>query len=100
MSTQITPSLLYSNKVPIYKIIHEPGTFVLTWPKAYHGGFSSGFNVGEAVNFASADWLLHGSDADENYRSMARKSVFSHTRLLFVLANHMSDIMDIKYRVM
>lgn len=73
---------------------------MLTWPQAYHGGFSSGFNVGEAVNFATADWIPMGSIADESYRSLARRSVFSHTRLLFVLANHMSDIPAVKYQTM
>ena len=61
MSTQISPSLLYANGVPVYKIHHEAGTFVVTFPQAYHGGFSSGFNLGEAVNFATVDWLLFGS---------------------------------------
>lgn len=100
MNTQISPGLLQSNNIPIYKIIHEAGTFVLTWPKAYHGGFSSGFNIGEAVNFAIGDWLLKGSEADENYRALCRKSVFSHTRLLFVLAHHMNDITSKIHRSM
>jgi hypothetical protein len=84
----------------VYKIVHEPGTFVLTWPQAYHGGFSSGFNVGEAVNFATADWIPHGSGADESYRILARRSVFSHTRLLFVLANHMSDVTSERHKTL
>ena len=132
MNTQISPGLLHSHGVPVYKIVQEPGSFVLTWPQAYHGGFSSGFNVGEAVNFATgtfhqsfhsivfyciiiyslsiclifylihipADWIPMGSAADESYRNVARRSVFSHTRLLFVLANHMSDVPVVKYRTM
>ena len=88
MTTQISPSLLASNNIPICQARHEPRTFLITFPKAYHCGFSYGFNVGEAVNFATSDWLIYGSDADERYRKLARQSVFSHQRLLFTLLNH------------
>jgi hypothetical protein len=44
------------------------------------------------VNFATCDWLPFGADADERYRVMGRSSVFSHDRLLFVLANHLEDV--------
>ena len=44
-------------KVPCYKLNQEPGEYILTFPEAYHGGFSHGFNCCEAVNFATADWL-------------------------------------------
>jgi hypothetical protein len=50
------------------------------------------FNVGEAVNFASHDWLLRGSEAEQRYRHFARESVFSHQRLLFTLLNHSQDL--------
>lgn len=46
------------------RLQQHPGQFVVTFPKAYHGGFSYGFNCGEAVNFAVRDtrgcwFLLH-----------------------------------------
>jgi hypothetical protein len=40
-----------------------PGEFVLTLPGAYHSGFSTGLNIGEAVNFASRSWLKYGMKA-------------------------------------
>mmetsp|Transcript_29081 Transcript_29081/g.65358 ORF Transcript_29081/g.65358 Transcript_29081/m.65358 type:complete len:275 (-) Transcript_29081:529-1353(-) len=92
MTTQISPSLLVRSNVPVYQITHEPGSFIITFPKSFHAGFSYGFNVGEAVNFASHDWLLRGSEAEQRYRHFARESVFSHQRLLFTLLNHSQDM--------
>jgi glycopeptide antibiotics resistance protein len=57
MTTQISPSLLVSQGIPIYQMKHEPRTFLVTFPKAYHAGFNYGFNVAEAANFATCDWL-------------------------------------------
>jgi hypothetical protein len=53
--------------------------------------FSMGPNIGEAVNFATHDWIAHGSDANERYRSFARPAVFSHDRLTFTMAHHLSE---------
>jgi hypothetical protein len=53
--------------------------------------FSMGPNIGEAVNFATHDWIEHGSDANERYRSFARPAVFSHDRLTFTMAYHLSE---------
>lgn len=47
--------------------------------------------VGEAVNFATHDWISHGSDANERYRSFARPAVFSHDRLSFTMAHHLEE---------
>eukprot|EP00605_Chrysophyceae_sp_TOSAG23-4_P000250 GSChrysophyteH1.ASY1.ANO1.287.1 assembled CDS len=88
MTTQISPSLLIRNGIPICQTIQMPRTFVVTFPKSMHAGFSYGFNCGEAVNFATSDWLRDGTEADERYRIFGRSSVFSHQRLLFTLLYH------------
>eukprot|EP01038_Epipyxis_sp_PR26KG_P007815 gene7815-10617_t len=95
MTTQISPSLLISNNVPVYRLEQEPKTFIVTFPKAYHSGFSYGFNVGEAVNFGTPHWLLAGGEAEENYRLVARGSIFSHHRLLFTLFQHRKEIVEL-----
>jgi len=88
MTTQISPALLMSNRVPVYQLIQTERTFVVTFPKSFHAGFSYGFNCGEAVNFATPDWLKEGTEADERYRAFRRSSVFSHQRLLLTLLYH------------
>ncbi len=60
--------------VKVYELKQEAKSFIVTFPMAYHGGFSYGvgimrlfmlilsdqFNIGEAVNFAIPDWLKFG----------------------------------------
>jgi len=91
ITTMFSPRLLQQGGVPVYKIVQNPGEFVVTFPRAFHGGFSYGPNVGEAVNFATHDWIHHGADANERYRSFARPAVFSHDRLTFTMANHLKE---------
>jgi JmjC domain, hydroxylase/C5HC2 zinc finger len=89
ITTMFSPRLLQNDGVPVYKLLQYPGEFVITFPMAFHGGFSMGPNVGEAVNFATHDWIAHGSEANERYRSFARPAVFSHDRLTFTMGNHL-----------
>lgn len=89
ITTMFSPRLLQTADVPVYKLVQHPGEFVVTFPRAFHGGFSLGPNAGEAVNFASPDWIAHGADANERYRSFARPAVFSHDRLTFTMANNL-----------
>ena len=96
ITTMFSPRLLQNANVPIYKLLQYEGEFVVTFPRAFHGGFSMGPNIGEAVNFASQDWIAHGSDANERYRSFARPTVFSHDRLTFTMAHHLSELKKYK----
>ncbi|CAG7897692.1 unnamed protein product [Brassica rapa] len=49
--------------MPVYKVVQRLGEFIVTFPMAYHAGFSHGFNCGEAVNFAMGDWFPFGAIA-------------------------------------
>ncbi|CAM6062380.1 unnamed protein product [Sphagnum tenellum] len=80
--TQLSPTVLKAEGVPVYKLVQQAGDFVITFPRAYHSGFNCGFNVAEAVNVAPADWLSHGQSAVELYCEQHRKTSVSHDKLL------------------
>jgi hypothetical protein len=91
ITTMFSPRLLQNANLNVSKIVQYEGEFIVTFPRAFHSGLSLGPNIGEAVNFATSDWISYGSDANERYRSLGRPSVFSHDRLCFTMANHLSD---------
>eukprot|EP00179_Madagascaria_erythrocladioides_P024078 CAMPEP_0198329478 /NCGR_PEP_ID=MMETSP1450-20131203/16211_1 /TAXON_ID=753684 ORGANISM="Madagascaria erythrocladiodes, Strain CCMP3234" /NCGR_SAMPLE_ID=MMETSP1450 /ASSEMBLY_ACC=CAM_ASM_001115 /LENGTH=686 /DNA_ID=CAMNT_0044033701 /DNA_START=1 /DNA_END=2063 /DNA_ORIENTATION=+ len=62
-SILFTPRILAESGVPFCRVEHKPGTFVVTAPRAYHGGFNCGFSVAEAVNLAPAEWVPYGITA-------------------------------------
>ena len=76
------PSELISAGIPVCRAVQEPGQYVITFPRAYHGGFSNGFNIGEAVNFAAGGWPLLGGHAVERYKSMGVPAVVGHEAIL------------------
>lgn len=80
--TQLSPSILKDEGVPVYRSAQHSGEFVLTFPRAYHSGFNCGFNCAEAVNVAPIDWLEHGQYAVELYSEQHRKTSLSHDKLL------------------
>ena len=84
----LSPSQCKLADVPVYRLVQRPGEFVVTFPDAYHTGFSHGFNIAEAVNFALPGWLPAGREAvarygDEKSRRTQRKAIFSHDRMLW-----------------
>ncbi|KAK1369157.1 hypothetical protein POM88_035249 [Heracleum sosnowskyi] len=81
--TQLSPSVLKSEGVPVYQVVQHPGEFVLTFPRAYHSGFNCGFNCAEAVNVTPIDWLQHGQSAVELYKS-AREAIGALWELLIM----------------
>ncbi|KAF9600058.1 hypothetical protein IFM89_002531 [Coptis chinensis] len=84
--TMLNPTVLQENGVPVYTVLQEPGNFVITFPRSFHGGFNLGLNCAEAVNFAPADWLPHGGLGAELYRLYHKAAVLSHEELLCVVA--------------
>nr|GEV47255.1 lysine-specific demethylase JMJ18 [Tanacetum cinerariifolium] len=80
--TQLSPKVLKSEGVPVYRAAQHSGEFIVTFPRAYHAGFNCGFNCAEAVNVAPIDWLQHGQGAVELYSDQRRKTSISHDKLL------------------
>lgn len=41
-TTLFPPNILLEHNVPVYKAVQKPGEFIITFPRAYHAGFSHG----------------------------------------------------------
>ncbi len=82
-TTMMDPFDMAKYGISVYRVCQTPGTFVITAPQGYHGGFNSGFNVAEAVNFANPDWLVFGRAAAELYAKERRESVVPYEYAVF-----------------
>lgn len=87
--TVAPPSLLTSRGLKVVHTVQSAGEYVVTFSKAYHCGFSHGWNCSEAVNFATLDWLPAGLDAVRRYAQGPgkRPAVFSHDKLVWELSS-------------
>ncbi|XP_074283517.1 lysine-specific demethylase JMJ13-like [Silene latifolia] len=81
-TTLFPPNILVEHGVPVFKAVQNPGEYVITFPRAYHAGFSHGFNCGEAVNFAIGDWFPLGAVASRRYAFLNRIPLLPHEELL------------------
>eukprot|EP00469_Lotharella_globosa_P012745 CAMPEP_0167773384 /NCGR_PEP_ID=MMETSP0111_2-20121227/1387_1 /TAXON_ID=91324 /ORGANISM="Lotharella globosa, Strain CCCM811" /LENGTH=669 /DNA_ID=CAMNT_0007663009 /DNA_START=3961 /DNA_END=5970 /DNA_ORIENTATION=+ len=68
-TSMFCPTKLAEKGVPVYRCVQNKGEFVITFPRAYHGGFNNGINFAEAVNFADESWLRYGAKADKHRRN-------------------------------
>ena len=88
MTTMVSPETVLNAGVGVCHLIQQPGTFVITWPRGYHAGFSHGLNCAESSNFATPDWLPWGRTSVQAFRSTpgTRRPCFTHEMLLLTLA--------------
>lgn len=93
-TTIFPPNILLKHDVPVYKAVQNPGEFVITFPRAYHAGFSHGFNCGEAVNFAVGDWFPLGAVASRRYSLLNRVPLLPHEELLCKEAMLLSSVSE------
>ncbi|KAK1375008.1 Lysine-specific demethylase [Heracleum sosnowskyi] len=99
-TTMFPPNILIEQGVPVYKAVQKPGDYIITFPRAYHAGFSHGFNCGEAVNFAIGDWFSLGSIASRRYALLHRIPLLPHEELLCkeaMILYKSSEIEDLEY---
>ncbi|XP_022739027.1 lysine-specific demethylase JMJ706-like isoform X2 [Durio zibethinus] len=95
-TTLFPPNILLEHDVPVYKAVQKPGEFVITFPRAYHAGFSHGFNCGEAVNFAIGDWFPLGAVASLQYAHLNRVPLLPHEELLCKEAMHLNTSLELE----
>lgn len=52
LTVHIDPKELKAAGINVFRVVQNPGEIILTLPKAYHTGFSTGINMAEAVNLS------------------------------------------------
>nr|WBP50116.1 demethylase [Triticum aestivum] len=85
-TTLMSPEVIVAAGLPCCRLVQHPGEFVVTFPRAYHVGFSHGFNCGEAANFATPQWLKFAKEAAVRRAVMNYLPMLSHQQLLYLLA--------------
>lgn len=105
ITAMIPPDELIDNNVQVCRLVQEPGTFIITFPAAYHAGFSCGWNVAEAVNMALPDWLPYGRKSILRYENQdgirsGRPPCFSHEMLLVTLIRRALDDVEVERKQM
>ena len=84
--TTMNPNVLMARGIPVYRTDQHAGEFIITFPRSYHAGFNQGYNLAEAVNFATPEWLEMGRKCVEHYSLMRRYCVFCHDELVCNMA--------------
>ncbi|CAI9091128.1 OLC1v1026066C1 [Oldenlandia corymbosa var. corymbosa] len=84
-TTLVSPELIVASGIPCCRLVQNPGEFVVTFPRAYHVGFSHGFNCGEAANFSTPKWLTVAKEAAVRRAAMNYLPMLSHQQLLYLL---------------
>ncbi|XP_031475379.1 lysine-specific demethylase REF6 [Nymphaea colorata] len=85
-TTVMSPEVLVAAGVPCCRLVQNAGEFVVTFPRAYHSGFSHGFNCGEAANIATPEWLTVAKEAAIRRASINHPPMVSHFQLLYTFA--------------
>lgn len=84
-TTLLSPDVIVASGIPCCRLVQNPGEFVITFPRAYHVGFSHGFNCGEAANFGTPKWLTLAKEAAVRRAAMNHLPMLSHQQLLYLL---------------
>ncbi|XP_074274826.1 lysine-specific demethylase ELF6 isoform X2 [Silene latifolia] len=84
-TTLLSPEMIVRSGIPCCRLIQNPGEYVVSFPRAYHVGFSHGFNCGEAANFGTPQWLTIAKEAAVRRTAMDHLPMLSHQQLLYLL---------------
>ena len=80
--------------MPIFRTEQKPREYIITFPKAYHAGFSHGYNVSEAVNIATPEWIPFAENAVQVYskEGFLRKTTFPFEWIIVENAIYRDDM--------
>lgn len=79
--THANPRELRARGVEVHRVVHTPGTFIVTMPNVYHSGLNTGFNVAESCNFGALPWLGFSKLAMQRYAHLRPVSI-SHDEVM------------------
>ncbi|KAJ4896871.1 Lysine-specific demethylase REF6 [Raphanus sativus] len=82
-TTVMSPEVFVKAGIPCCRLVQNPGEYVVTFPRAYHSGFSHGFNCGEASNIATPEWLRVAKEAAIRRAAISYPPMVSHLQLLY-----------------
>ncbi|WOH10617.1 hypothetical protein DCAR_0730086 [Daucus carota subsp. sativus] len=85
-TTVMSPEAILNAGIPCCRLVQNPREFVVTFPRAYHSGFSHGFNCSEASNIATSEWLRFAGEAEIRRAAVNYPPLVSHVQLLYDLA--------------
>jgi len=83
ITTLVSPCVLMKAGVPVYRLEQKAREFVITFPQAYHAGFSTGFNCAEAVNFAMSDWFEYSERCERSFAWLRKSTVLLASELVY-----------------
>lgn len=79
ITTLVAPDRLREHGIRVCETLQQEGEFIITFPNAYHGGFNTGLNIAEAVNFAPLNWLRYRRRACLRYVNHRKQQVLPST---------------------
>lgn len=75
--------------VRVCRVVQAPGEFVITFPRAYHANFHTGFALSESVSVATLEWLPFGVESSVRLRQLQRSSGLPLEELLCMQAQQL-----------
>ncbi|XP_028174848.1 uncharacterized protein LOC114363361 isoform X2 [Ostrinia furnacalis] len=84
--TMIPPPLLHAARVPLSRVVQNPGEFIVVCPKAYSSSIATGYTESESVYFAPTQWLTDVTAVFQELRASCEPTMFSLEQLLLAVA--------------
>ncbi|XP_041453619.1 protein Jumonji-like [Lytechinus variegatus] len=88
----VPPSVLSSKSVPVYRLVQEPGEFIIVADKAARANICTGYSMSEAIPCASVNSLKHCIRAFEICQELKQSTLFSVEHLLCVLTTNAANL--------